>query len=180
MANPDQPSDAIIEIAVDAAKRSPCAKSKRGVVIFERGITSFRIHSVAHNSPPWPYECDGSAACQANGNCWRVAVHAEERAILDGGKLRVGTSHQVGLEIELLHVKVVDGELVPGKGPSCELCSKLILEAGIDRVWLFQADESEERWPPGIEPVRRGVWNSYDALGFHRITLRNLGLYCHI
>lgn len=69
----------------------------------------------------------------------------------------------------MLHTKValVDGlwVSVPGGPPSCSDCSKLILEAGIDGMWLMEKREGEAR------PVR------YTASEFHEQTLRNCGLH---
>lgn len=169
------------ELAVAAANASPCAKSKRGVVIYSRKTNvdiesndwnwagRFTIHGNAHNSPPWPYECDGTDACKAN--CSRVAVHAEQRAILQSGAgvfPRWPNFLQTGVKVEthLVHVKTVDGKLVPSpKGPSCDECSKLIVETGVDYIWLYETE---------------GAWNCYSAYEFHRITLRNCGLHIHI
>lgn len=48
-----------------------------------------------------------------------------------------------GVVIFGVHVKVVGGALVAGGPPSCELCSKEILDAGyVDLVWLYEA----QRW----------------------------------
>ena len=70
------------------------------------------------------------------------------------------------VEYHLVHVKVVDGKLATSpKGPSCDQCSKLIVEAGIHTVWLYTTE---------------GAWSSWDGSGFHQRTLRNLGLHDHL
>jgi hypothetical protein len=56
---------------------------------------------------------------------------------------------------DMLHVKTVDGELVPSGGPSCVQCSKLALAAGIAGVWLFHEDG----------------WRRYGAVEFHELSL---------
>jgi hypothetical protein len=70
--------------------------------------------------------------------------------------------------LDLLHVKVIDGAVVPGGGPSCWQCSRLVVEARLRGVWLYE-------YPPGDltgHDLREvvGVWRFYDALNFHRIT----------
>jgi len=141
--------------AIDAGRGSMCAKSKRGVVIFSR---SAGIISAASNGPPPGFKCDGSDACKAG--CGLVAVHAEQRAILD--------AHYFGKAVsrtEMLHVKVVDGKAVPSGGPSCVHCSKLILGANIEVMWLLED-------VGGLPTLVR-----YTALDFHRATLKNCGLH---
>ena len=166
---PHAPPDIIIATAVHVASIGPCAKSKRGVVIFGRNDAGLlEVYANAHNSPPWPFECSGTDACKKD--CGRICVHAEQRAIMQMLRpddveraLRV---YQKRPELELVHVKVVDGKLVASPdGPSCDQCSKLIVEAGIRTVWLYCTD---------------GAWSSWDASGFHQRTLRNLGLHDHL
>lgn len=146
------PNQSYITAAVEAARQSPCAKSKRGVVIWRHwerfGITT--TLATAFNAPPRPFTCTGSTTCR--GVCNKVAVHAEERAIL-----RVGTN---AAGAELLHIKVRDGEPVASGGPSCWQCSRMILEAGIAGVWLLH---------------EKG-WRRYLAEEFHRLTLENCGM----
>lgn len=137
-----------LEWAVEIGARSACAKSKRGVVIF-REVMLAR----ASNGPPTGFRCDGSEACR--GACNKVAVHAEERALVVAAR---GQCSVVGAE--MLHVKVVDGAAVPSGEPSCWQCSRTVLEAGIAAVWLLR--------PSGL--VR------YPAHAFHLITLRSCEL----
>lgn len=114
------------------------------------------------NHPPGRIACDGSESCRAS--CGKLAVHAEQDALLRC----VASGLQVH-GLEMLHTKValVDGlwVSVPGGPPSCSDCSKLILEAGIDGMWLMEKREGEAR------PVR------YTASEFHEQTLRNCGLH---
>jgi deoxycytidylate deaminase len=139
----------VVREAIRVARLSPCAKSKRGVVTFDdKGI-----RASASNGPPPGFRCDGSDACRAA--CPKVAVHAEQRALF--------LEERVYGE-EMLHVKVFGGELVPGGGPSCPDCSKLILEAGIVAMWLYEHRGNE------------AVWVRYTAEDFHRRTLLECGL----
>lgn len=146
MTHQDDIIERMATMAVRAGDRSTCTKSKRGVVIFDHAVS--KLLSLAWNSPPAPFFCDGSEACRAA--CGRVAVHAEERAILHA------LAHGATLKgASLLHVKVVRGEAVASGPPSCAQCSRLILEMGIARVWLLHATG----------------WHSYDAVEFHSLSL---------
>lgn len=168
------PPDLIVSLACNTASNGPCAKSKRGVVIY--GPDSYQgnvpvIFGNAFNSQPWPYECDKSDACKAA--CGQLCIHAEQRAIMqmirpsptDLALFKFGDEvrYPEPGSLALVHVKVVDGKLVPSpKGPSCEQCSKLIVEnKWIGRVWLYVAE---------------GSWNGYDPVNFHRKTLIACGL----
>lgn len=151
--------------AVQTGCRSPCEKSRRGVVVWERAgreqlvseaffTTQVRFwHSF--NRPPVGFRCDGSDHCRRF--CGQLCVHAEQAAIL---AMLKSPSWKKGHDYELLHVKVVGGEPVPSGLPSCWHCSKLILEAGIQFVWLFHEDG-----------LRR-----YPAQAFHVLTLAHHGM----
>lgn len=169
------PPSLVIATAINIANKSPCAKSKRGVVLYTL-LTEGRldIHSKEHNSPPWPFECDATDECKRD--CPRVAVHAEQRALISGqhgcrtlDRLTIDDGPEdpeddsLGV-LQLVHVKTVDGALVPSPGPSCDQCSKLIVEAGVHSVWLYE----------------RVGWSRYNAATFHQITLRHCGLHCHL
>ena len=165
-----EPPVGIVATAVAAGAASPCAKSKRGVVIWARNRehsplkgaciegTMYAIQASAHNARP-DGPCDGSDACRRD--CGKVAVHAEQAAILKCTDwFRNGNRKQD--VVEMLHVKVVDGQAVPGGPPSCWQCSRIILAAKVDYMWLL---EDGRGW------VRR------TAQQFHRETLRNCGLH---
>lgn len=117
--------DDVLPFAIEAARQSPC-QSKRGVVAWDGD----GIISVGFNHQPKPFICDGSDRCKRT--CGKSAIHAEQSAILHGNQTRLrGAS--------MLHIKVVDGKPVDSMGPSCAECSKLMLEAGIQRMWLFHS-----------------------------------------
>lgn len=137
-------SPELLAVALEEAGRSPC-QSKRGVVVFdEAGF----IVGTGHNRKPKGFDCDGSNDCKAT--CRSQAVHAEQWALLDAGPQAYGR--------ELMHVKAVNGLLVTSGSPSCVQCSKLILAAGVEGVWLFRAD---------------GLWHRYDATEFHMLSIAN-------
>jgi deoxycytidylate deaminase len=137
----------MIPRAVQVALRSPCAKSRRGVVIFdEHGVIASGC-----NAQPAPFACDGSDACRAA--CGKLCVHAEAAALRDAGRFAVRGAH-------MLHVKAEKGVPVASGPPSCWQCSREILAAGVAKVWLLHDD---------------GV-RGYTAVEFHRLTLQHCGL----
>lgn len=153
-----------VQMALDVARLSPCAKSHRGVVAVDR--QSGQLLAAATNGPPAPMACTGSPECRAA--CPRVAVHAEQRALL----IALEHHHLPPGRVDIIHVKadLQTGELVAGGGPSCVECSKLMLDAGIGRVYLH------EEVAPSLLVPSGGVWIAYECEDFHRRTLRALGL----
>lgn len=167
------PPEYVIEAARATALRSPCAKSKRGVVIFdpeeaERYDTHRSLYegffprdsiiqATGYNGQPGAFTCTGSSACREA--CAKLCMHAEQRAIMTAFAAHGDCSH-----LELVHVKVVDGQVVAGGGPSCWQCSRMIVEVRLAGVWLFERVEDD-----------RGdfdAWRFYEAEEFHRATLR--------
>lgn len=141
--------DAIRE-ATAVAMESPCAKSKRGVVIF----TWREILARGHNHPPNGMACDGSDECREN--CNKLCIHAEEDA---QNNLRI--DNFPSQMIHMLHVKAVDGAAVVSGPPSCWQCSRRILDrAVVEKVWLLHKDG------PRCYPVQE----------FHDLTLQ----HCHL
>ncbi len=148
-----------LQNAISEALKSPCAKSKRGVVIFirgEKGLTSAGIHARGFNGPPPPMMCDRSVECKSA--CSKLCVHAEASALIDLMGLAMAPARLS--DLEMLHVKVVDDRAVSSGPPSCWQCSRLILKAGIRKMWLLH-DE-------GLR--------SYTAQEFHTLTLEHCGL----
>ncbi len=168
------PTDHAIEVAVAAANRSPCQKSKRGVVIYSRQPRE-QIFAQGYNHPIGQ-ECDGSETCRRE--CGRICLHAEQVTLL-----AIGDGYLPG-PVELVHIKTVDGSPVPSGPPSCDQCSKLILAFGrIDYVWLLETMTANEwRKENALPPIEDGgmhlisTWKRYTAHDFHRETLKNCGL----
>ncbi len=155
------PSQELIDWALRVAARPGCIKSRRSVVIFDplRGVPV----AAGRNAQPLPFRCDGSAACRRD--CNKLCVHAEQVALSEferGGFSWIDRSGSRE-HFQFVHVKSVDGELVPSGGPSCWQCSRAILESGLGGVWLYE------------KPV--GAWTFYKAADFHRATLRACGMY---
>lgn len=149
------PSDEVVQEALRCAGLSPCSKSRRGVVIYEasKDHDMCSLISEGFNHPPTGFECSGTQQCR--DACGKICVHAEAAALLAWVRAR-----PTGRSFEMVHVKSLDGRLVPSGGPSCWQCSRLILEAEIDWVWLYHEDG----------------WYRYSAREFHSRTLEACGL----
>ncbi len=142
----------MLDHAVGIGQRSPCEKSKRGVVIFGPGA----VVATGWNHPPQGFSCDGSAQCRTH--CASRCVHAEQHALLKLGREPHWSYHH---PLQLLHVKVVDGNAVPSGMPSCSQCSKLIADDDrIGVVWLLHGAAC------GLTP--------YTPWEFHKLTLEHL------
>jgi len=148
--------DKALKTAIDEAKKSSCMKSHRGAVVFD--TQTGQVWGAGRNEPPSPFICDGT--CE--GFCGKVAIHAEQNAIYNA--LEKYSSIR---GLHLIHIKVVDGQPVPGGPPSCIECSKLIVRMGLGTVWLFLGNLEEA-----------GEWKSYTAEEFHLATMKNLGYDC--
>lgn len=142
-----------LQNAIETARLSPCAKSKRGVVIFVPGDGDHAgVYARGFNSQPNGFHCDGSDRCKEN--CNKLCNHAEQVAIMNLGSNRVAWP-------DLLHVKVDDNGNVAVSGPpSCWQCSRLILAFGISGVWLLHED-GLKRYPADV---------------FHQLTLEHCGI----
>lgn len=168
-----EPPKYVVDLALAEAIQSPCQKSKRGVAAFvvirPSGFqTNPSIHVVAsaYNGAP-DGSCDGSEACRRD--CAKRCAHAEQRAI----RLALFAGAFAPAHMQLVHVKVVDGEIVAGGGPSCWQCSRDILDAGFAGIWLFEHDD---RHPASAALHGKGAWRYYDAQTFHRITSEACGI----
>jgi hypothetical protein len=186
------PPDIIVQAAEDQASLSPCAKSKRGAVVFTIAPHgSAEIFGVGYNGPPAPLTCGASDRCRSV--CGKVCAHAEQRAIRSfmrrTADVRVSAIRRQILDV--LHVKLgPDGRVDAGGPPSCEQCSVAILDVGlISGVWLYEAPtpaamETWERLCKGDSVAGsfnpsgppEAAWRRYSALEFHQATLVNRGL----
>ncbi len=144
---------------------SPCAKSKRGAVLFDPELERERerleteapnvklgddnlFSNVANliaigdgfNGPPRGFTCDGSDECRRD--CPKLCLHAEQRAIHEATR---ATPHDNLTAYELVHVKVVDGKVVHGGTPSCWQCSRLVVESSLRGVWLYETQKVDAK-----------------------------------
>lgn len=173
---PAAPPDWVIEQARKAALKSPCLKSRRGVALFDPALEARRVAgtigsleremivpAVGFNGPPDDerFVCTGTAECRRD--CAKLCLHAEDRAIRAAGDVWFS-------RLDLVHVKVVDGKVVPGGGPSCWQCSRVVVEVGLHGVWLLMTIGQNYNLDLA------GQWRFYTAVEFHRETLRACGL----
>jgi deoxycytidylate deaminase len=131
------------------AEKSPCTKSKRGVVIISQpgGL----IIGKGFNRPPGDFKCEQSICRKF---CSDYTVHAEMVAMYD-----TLTSKIYGLkDATLYHAKIKYGVVMPVSKPSCVDCSKHIYDWGIKAVVLLL--------PEGLV--------FYDSKEFHELSLKSL------
>lgn len=169
----------VIDEALALARSSPCAKSHRGAVVFQRLSDTANILGRGFNGPPIGHEC-GGAVWGCLSHCNKVAVHAEQRAIRDAARMTSGVPLSL-VKAELVHVKadLSTGALVAGGGPSCWQCSREVADVGLAAVWLHQMTcKPGCLGDPGLDCNcgRMPIWRRYTATEFHRATLRACAL----
>jgi len=141
------PPDDVLARAVAAARLSPCAKSKRGATAFNFARTYNEYKAAFHNVRALGV-CDGSSGCMAA--CATHCLHAEARLVMSW---RDGDEN-----LDVVHVKVVDGVLVAGGPPSCADCAKLLWQRKAAAVWLYETGP---------------VWRRYPILEFLALSIKN-------
>lgn len=123
--------DYYLSIAAEVARRSTCLRRQYGAVI----VKNDEIVSTGYNGAP-----RGEENCCDVGSCWRernniphgeqyekcVAVHAEQNAIISASRQEMlgSTLYLAGFE---------NGQPLDNPEP-CLICSKLIKNAGIEKV----------------------------------------------
>lgn len=187
-----QPPSEIIEAARQAALRSPCAKSKRGVVLFNprmidhplmarRSSPPHAIATLGFNGPPRGFECKDSMQCR--GNCAEICMHAEQRAILSA----LSHSTQLIDDLELVHIKAVAGPepggggIVAGGPPSCLQCSRLVVDVELRAVWLWESTDAVGMAIDGAPVFNEGAGCSCGARSetFDRLRPGSTGIAIH-
>lgn len=98
---------------------------------------------------------------------WNDIIHAESRA-LGVARMTAYCDKHLLSNTHMLHVKIVDGDVVPGGGPSCWQCSREVLDTDLGGVWLYEHDNRVAGAP--------GLWRFYRAREFHLATLRACGI----
>lgn len=143
--------------AVDAANRSECLKSQRGVAIWMPGERVAR--ATGWNHQPGSHECDGSAECRAS--CGKLCIHAEADALMAIGCPHRNPDERPADALHMVHVKIAGDVQQHSGAPSCWQCSRLILAHGaIAAMWLLHSDGLRMYSPPE----------------FHELTLAHLHL----
>jgi len=137
-----------MKYAQKEAEKSPCHKSKRGVVIIS---PSGLIVGKGFNRPPGDFKCEQNICSKI---CSDYTVHAEMIAMHD--TLTTGLYALKGTI--LYHAKIKNGIVIPVSKPSCVDCSKHIYDWGIGAV-VLQLEE--------------GLM-LYDSREFHELSLKSL------
>jgi len=123
-----------MRVAVEEAKKSTCKKSKRGVVIVKDG----KIIGKGYNKVTIEGFCNPCIRENIKDNS-RVelcsAIHAEQMAILDS--IKNGKSLEGS---RMFHTRVKNGEVKPSEDVSCTICSRIILESGIEEFIMLQKE----------------------------------------
>ena len=119
-----------LNIAKAVSMRSTCLKKHYGAVIVKNG----EIISTGYNNPPrGEAHCvTCSKTCVRDGDVGEFtscpAVHAEQNAIISAAR-----TDMLGADLYLAGYDVVTGEENLEAWP-CEICLRLIKNAGIDRI----------------------------------------------
>jgi dCMP deaminase len=123
-----------MNLAAEYAKRSICVKSKRGAVI----VKNNRVIGGGYNDVTIESLCNPCIREEIKDDS-RVelcsAVHAEHVAIIDA--LKKGNSLEGSI---MYHVKIKDGYIKPCGPPSCTMCSREILKAGISEFVIWHKE----------------------------------------
>lgn len=121
----DRPSwdDYFMQITFQVAKRSTCPRAEVGAVI----VRDKRILTTGYNGAPTGLpHCTEAGCLMLNGHCVRT-LHAEQNAIIQGA----------------LHGVDVSGATIYVTHQPCLVCSKMIINAGIQRV-VYAGDYPDE------------------------------------
>ncbi|MCL5784735.1 MAG: hypothetical protein M1142_05295 [Patescibacteria group bacterium] len=116
----------IIDAATEEAKRSPCAKSKRGAIVFKDG----QILGRDHNHPNIPHTCVPDV-CMSY--CSVYTTHAERGACQDAifkGNNLDGAS--------ILHMKVKKGLVMPVEQAQCLDCSSYLMKLRSSGIYIIE------------------------------------------
>ena len=134
--------DTYLNCAEVFAYRSTCLKRKYGAVI----VKNDAVVSTGYNGSPRGMEnCCDKGVCpriplglhQGEGYAMCKAVHAEANALLNCSR-----EQTVGADLYLTGVDPADGSVHIAK--PCPLCARMIIQAGINKVYLRQSNAPED------------------------------------
>ena len=120
-----------LEIAKSVALRSTCIRKHYGAVIVKNG----EIISTGYNNPPrGEPHCFTCTKCKHGKDASTYidcpAVHAEMNAIISASR-----KEMLGADLYLASYRVTeDNQLAECEAWPCEICLRLIKNAGIDRI----------------------------------------------
>ncbi len=124
-----------LDIAQTVSERSTCLRRRYGAIIVKNDV----ILSTGYNGAP-----RGRKNCSDIGTCYREemgiprgeryelcrAVHSEANAIIAAAR-----ENMLGASLYMCCTNPADGAVVAGTN-SCTMCKKLILNAGIAKVYI--------------------------------------------
>ena len=119
-----------IEIAKAVSLRSTCSKKHYGTVIVKNGT----ILSTGYNGTPRGEDhCGLCTKASGNGDIAEYlscpAVHAEQNALLSASR-----NDMLGADLYLAGYDVRNGNSIECEAWPCEICLRLIKNAGINRI----------------------------------------------
>ena len=119
-----------INIAKAVSERSTCLKKHYGAVLVKNG----EIISTGYNNPPrGELHCHTcTKTCQGTNEATYLScpsVHAEQNAIISASR-----NEMLGADLYLAGYNVKSGEPIECEAWPCEICLRLIKNAGIENV----------------------------------------------
>lgn len=146
--------DTYLNVAEAFAYRSTCIKRKYGAVIVKDDV----VISTGYNGSPRGYDnCCDLGVCpriqlgmhQGEGYGLCRAIHAEQNALLNCSR-----EQTIGADLYLAGINPGDNSIHRAK--PCPLCSRLIIQAGIQNVYLRVGDKAGEY---EVVPAKDLVWH---------------------
>lgn len=130
-----------LDIAETVSERSTCLRKRYGAIIVKNDV----IISTGYNGAP-----RGRKNCSDIGRCYREelgiprgeryelcrSVHSEANAIISASR-----ENMLGSSLYMCCTDPITGDVIAGTN-SCMMCKKLILNAGISKVYI--RDTAEE------------------------------------
>ncbi len=130
-----------LDIAETVSERSTCLRNRYGAIIVKNDV----IISTGYNGAP-----RGRKNCSDIGTCTREklgiprgeryelcrSVHSEANAIISASR-----ENMLGSSLYMCCTDPTTGEIVPGTN-SCMMCKKLIINAGISKVYIRDDKEN--------------------------------------
>ena len=129
-----------LDIAQTVSERSTCLRKRYGAIIVKNDV----IISTGYNGSP-----RGRKNCSDIGKCYREkmniprgeryelcrSVHSEANAIISASR-----ENMLGSSLYMCCTEPSTGEIVPDTN-SCMMCKKLIINAGISKVYIRDSAE---------------------------------------
>ena len=128
-------TDYFLDMAKTCSSRSNCLRAQVGAVVVGQDK---KIKATGYNGTP-----SGVESCYERGECYRIknnipsgtcyetcrSIHAEQNAIISAAR-----SEMIGADLYLAGYDVKTGESIECEAWPCEICLRLIKNAGIYRI----------------------------------------------